>query len=134
MLTKMTDADWVTVLRVFEASRSRRGDKGRDDKKFLSALHYCSTSAPISIRVPRLATKAMIQNQIARQHANAEYVRQSRIDPTPKTCPLSFQKFSTRAAPVSSRRSASSNDSNASRYVAKRPHRITARSSQLRSA
>jgi transposase len=40
MLTKMTDADWVTVLRVFEASRSRRGDKGRDDKKFLSALHY----------------------------------------------------------------------------------------------
>ena len=40
MLTKMTDADWITVLRVFEASRSRRGDKGRDDKKFLSALHY----------------------------------------------------------------------------------------------
>jgi transposase len=27
-------------LKVFEASRSRRGDKGRDDKKFLSALHY----------------------------------------------------------------------------------------------
>lgn len=25
MLTKMTDADWVTVLKVFEASRSRRG-------------------------------------------------------------------------------------------------------------
>src|SRR6266850_5408140 len=40
MLTKMTDADWVTVLKVFEASRSWRGDKGRDDKKFLSALHY----------------------------------------------------------------------------------------------
>jgi transposase len=40
MLTKMTDADWVTVTKVFEASRSRRGDKGRDDKKFLSALHY----------------------------------------------------------------------------------------------
>ena len=40
MLTKMTDADWVTVLNVFKASRSRRGDKGRDDKKFLSALHY----------------------------------------------------------------------------------------------
>jgi transposase len=40
MLTKMTDADWITVLKVFEASRSRRGDKGRDDKKFLSALHY----------------------------------------------------------------------------------------------
>jgi transposase len=27
-------------LQVFEALRSRRGDKGRDDKKFLSALHY----------------------------------------------------------------------------------------------
>ena len=40
MLTKMTDADWITVLKVFGASRSRRGDKGRDDKKFLSALHY----------------------------------------------------------------------------------------------
>jgi hypothetical protein len=32
MLTKMTDADWTMVLKVFEASRSRRGDKGRDDK------------------------------------------------------------------------------------------------------
>jgi transposase len=40
MLTKMTDTDWITVLKVFEASRSRRGDKGRDDRKFLSALHY----------------------------------------------------------------------------------------------
>lgn len=39
-MTKMTDADWMTVLWVFEASLSRRGDKGRDDKKFLSALHY----------------------------------------------------------------------------------------------
>jgi len=27
-------------LRVFEASRSRRGDKGCDDRRFLSALHY----------------------------------------------------------------------------------------------
>jgi transposase len=42
MLTKMTDADWITVLRVFEIVRSRRGDKGRDDRKFLSALHYFS--------------------------------------------------------------------------------------------
>jgi transposase len=40
MLTKMTDADWITVLQVFQASRSRRGAKGRDDRKFLSALHY----------------------------------------------------------------------------------------------
>ena len=40
MLTKMTDADWITVLRVFAIVRSPRGDKGRDDRKFLSALHY----------------------------------------------------------------------------------------------
>jgi transposase len=40
MLTTITDADWATVLKVFAASRSRRGDKGHDDKKFLSALHY----------------------------------------------------------------------------------------------
>ena len=40
MLTHMTDADWMNVLVVFEASRSRRGDKGRDDRKFLEALHY----------------------------------------------------------------------------------------------
>ena len=40
MLTTMTENDWINVLRVFEASRSRRGDKARDDRKFLSALHY----------------------------------------------------------------------------------------------
>jgi transposase len=38
----MTDEDWAIVLKVFEASRSRRGDKGRDDRKFLEALHYFS--------------------------------------------------------------------------------------------
>ena len=40
MLTAMTETDWTIVLRVFEVSRSRRGDKGRDDRKFLEALHY----------------------------------------------------------------------------------------------
>ena len=40
MLTRMTDEDWAVVLRVFEASRLRLGDKGRDDRKFLEALHY----------------------------------------------------------------------------------------------
>jgi transposase len=40
MLTTMTEGDWKIVLQVFEASRSRRGDKGRDDRKFLEALHY----------------------------------------------------------------------------------------------
>jgi hypothetical protein len=42
MLTTMTEEDWTIVLQIFEASRSRRGDKGRDDKNFLSALHYGS--------------------------------------------------------------------------------------------
>ena len=40
MLTAMTETDWAIVLRTFEAARSRRGDKGRDDRKFLEALHY----------------------------------------------------------------------------------------------
>jgi len=40
MLTIMTDEDWAIVLQVFAASHSRRGDKGRDDRKFLEALHY----------------------------------------------------------------------------------------------
>jgi transposase len=40
MLTAMTETDWEIVLRVFEASRSRRGDKGRNDRKFLEAMHY----------------------------------------------------------------------------------------------
>ena len=42
MLTKMTDADWTIVVEAFRAARSRRGDKGRDDRKFLEALHYFS--------------------------------------------------------------------------------------------
>src|SRR3712207_2727343 len=40
MLTRMTDEDWATVLEVFRAARSRRGEKGRDDRKFLEAIHY----------------------------------------------------------------------------------------------
>jgi transposase len=40
MLTTMTEAEWVLVLKIFRASRSRRGDKGRDDRKFLEALLY----------------------------------------------------------------------------------------------
>jgi len=42
MLTRMTDDEWAIVLKVFDASRSLRGDKGRDDRKFLEALHYFS--------------------------------------------------------------------------------------------
>ena len=212
MLTAMTEEDWTIVLRVFAASRSRRGDKGRNDRKFLEALLYfvvhnitwralpekfghwnsvwkrfwrlsrsgtfeaffdalaamsetahlvqmfrfhrgarpClgsgrkrgqhdqalgrsrggfstkihlktdfgglpiafhltggeasdsatlrrfSTSVLISIRAPHSVTKATIPNQIATPRANAEYVRQSRIDPTPGICPPSFRKHPTR--------------------------------------
>ena len=40
MLTRMTDEDWEIVVQVFRAVRSRRGDKGRNDRRFLEALHY----------------------------------------------------------------------------------------------
>ena len=40
MLTRMTNDDWAVALKVFRAIRSRRGDKGRDDRKFLEAMHY----------------------------------------------------------------------------------------------
>jgi transposase len=40
MLTGMSEEDWAIVLAVFRAVRSRRGAKGRDDRKFLEALHY----------------------------------------------------------------------------------------------
>jgi transposase len=40
MLTRMTDEDWAVTLEVFRAACSRRGDKGRDDRRFLEALHY----------------------------------------------------------------------------------------------
>jgi transposase len=40
MLTRMTDEDWALVVRIFRAVRTKRGDKGRDDRRFLEALHY----------------------------------------------------------------------------------------------
>jgi transposase len=40
MLTGMTDEDWSIVQEVFDAARSRRGEPGHDDRKFLGALHY----------------------------------------------------------------------------------------------
>ena len=39
MLTRMTDQDWEIVVQVFQACRSRRGGKGRNDRTFLEALH-----------------------------------------------------------------------------------------------
>src|ERR671927_523970 len=40
MLTRMSDEDWTRVLKVFRACRARRGAKGRDDRRFLEAIHY----------------------------------------------------------------------------------------------
>ena len=40
MLTRMTEQDWEVTIEVFRSAHSRRGDKGRDDRRFLEALHY----------------------------------------------------------------------------------------------
>lgn len=40
MLTKLSEKDWELVLSAFRASRSKRGDKGRDDRNFLEAVLY----------------------------------------------------------------------------------------------
>jgi transposase len=40
MLTAMTEEDWTRVLQVFAASCSRLGAKGRNDRRFLEALHF----------------------------------------------------------------------------------------------
>ena len=40
MLTGMSEDDWALALRVFAACQSRRGDKGRDDRLFLEAMHF----------------------------------------------------------------------------------------------
>src|ERR1700719_1613232 len=40
MLTKMTEEDWEIVLALFDAAQSERGEPGRDDRKFLEAMHY----------------------------------------------------------------------------------------------
>ena len=40
MLTGMNEADWAITLEVFGGCCSRRGDKGRNDRLFLEALHY----------------------------------------------------------------------------------------------
>src|ERR1700712_2030613 len=40
MLTGMTEDNWTIVLKVFNAVRSRRGEPGHDDRRFLEALHY----------------------------------------------------------------------------------------------
>ena len=43
MLTRMTEVDWKLAVEVFHAVQSRRGARGRDDRRFLEALHYFTT-------------------------------------------------------------------------------------------
>jgi transposase len=40
MLTRLSEEEWAPVLMVFRSCLPRRGDNGRDDRKFLEALHY----------------------------------------------------------------------------------------------
>jgi transposase len=39
MLTQMTEEDWILVVEIFRQVHAKRGDKGRDDRRFLEALH-----------------------------------------------------------------------------------------------
>ena len=40
MLTGMKEDDWAVVLEVFDGVQTRSGEPGRDDRKFLEAVHY----------------------------------------------------------------------------------------------
>ncbi len=40
MLTGMTEDDWAIVLEVFDAVQTHSGESGRDDRKFLEAIHF----------------------------------------------------------------------------------------------
>jgi hypothetical protein len=40
MPTRMTDEDWAITVTVFRAAKSRLEEPGRNDRKFLEALHY----------------------------------------------------------------------------------------------
>ncbi len=53
MLTGMTEDDWTNVLTVFRACQSRRGDKGRDDRLFLEAMHFFAVENVSWRKLPR---------------------------------------------------------------------------------
>jgi transposase len=40
MLTRMTEEDWDLAVDIFRKVRSRRGAKGKNDRRFLEAVHY----------------------------------------------------------------------------------------------
>jgi transposase len=43
MLTQMTEEDWSIILKVFDASKSKRGEPGHDDRNFLEAILFFVT-------------------------------------------------------------------------------------------
>ena len=53
MLTGMTERDWLTVLEVFDAAQSSRGEPGHDDRKFLEAIHYFTVHSITWRALPR---------------------------------------------------------------------------------
>ncbi len=53
MLTGMTERDWSTVLEVFDAAQSSRGELGHDDRKFLEAIHYFTVHSITWRALPR---------------------------------------------------------------------------------
>jgi transposase len=53
MLTRMTEEDWAIVLEVFDAAQSRVGEPGRDDRKFLEALHFFTVHSITWRALPR---------------------------------------------------------------------------------
>ena len=83
MLTKMTEEDWVLVLEVFHACRSRRGDKGRDDRKFFEALHYFTVhnitwrALPAKVRLLEQHQEALLALEPQRRVRN--FLRSARL-------------------------------------------------------
>ena len=53
MLTGMTERDWLTVLEVFDAAQSSRGEPGHDDRKFLEPIHYFTVHSITWRALPR---------------------------------------------------------------------------------
>jgi hypothetical protein len=99
MLTKMTEEDWVLVLEVFHACRSRRGDKGRDDRKFFEALHYFRaigdyrTNAAFTRRLPIcLRIIALVRDNGAGINIGTE-VEEVQAEPATRLCDPAGQRF-----------------------------------------
>src|ERR1700730_11034876 len=83
MRTKMTEEDWVLVLEVFHACRSRRGDKGRDDRKFFRSLalfhgpqRYVASAAG-RVRVLYQHLEALLALELQRRVRN--FLRSARL-------------------------------------------------------